>query len=248
MRGIERIAKIPEGFAVVPLPSAIEPDGNEREERKPLLAELKLQAEEREGIELPTEQLHIDPVERGGLCGKLPPPPPAEKVKGEHRPDTGTVVIHHAEQTEDIAQQDHEHADRHIEPFLPLFSCAFHHADAKQTEEQRPDDILVEGIEPGAAVHQIERELGEERERQHPQRVAPEAVRVEVALHRHEGEHREGEAARAGQPLLPRQERGPEVVHEHEGHREEMQRRGAEIKLSFHSGNSLQGRDLSFSV
>ena len=49
MRGVKRIAGILERLAVVSLPPAVEPDRYEREERKPLLAKFKVEAEDADG-------------------------------------------------------------------------------------------------------------------------------------------------------------------------------------------------------
>lgn len=81
MNGIKRIAGILEGLAVIPLPPAVEPDRYEREERKSLLAKLKVEAEDADGIQQPAHQVHVDPIERQHLPEELPPVPSAEKVE-----------------------------------------------------------------------------------------------------------------------------------------------------------------------
>ena len=121
-----------------------------------------------------------------------------------------------------------------IAPRLSLFLHFFHQVNAQQADEQRPDDILVHGIEPCSAVHQVEGYLRKQRKDQHPQGIALEAPRVEIALHRHKGEHRESKPSHACEPLLRRQKRCPQVIHQHEGHRQNMQRRRAKIKPFFH--------------
>ena len=104
--------------------------------------------------------------------------------------------------------------------------------DAEEPEQQRPDDVLVDRIEPGAAVHEVKRDLGKECKHEHSAQVLPEIVRVEVALDGHEGEDRESETAHAGQPLLRRQKRRPEVIHEHEGHGDDVKCRRTQVEMS----------------
>ena len=104
--------------------------------------------------------------------------------------------------------------------------------DAEEPEQQRPDDVLVDRIEPGAAVHEVKRDLGKQCKHEHAAQILLEIVRVEVALDGHEGEDRESETAHAGQPLLRRQKRRPEVIHEHEGHGDDVKCRRTQVEMS----------------
>lgn len=104
--------------------------------------------------------------------------------------------------------------------------------DAEEAEQQRPDDVLVNRIEPGAAVHQVKRDLGKQRKHEHAAQVFPKIVRVEVALDGHKRKDWEGEAAHAGQPLLRRQKRRPEVIHEHKGHGDDVKCRCTQVEMS----------------
>ena len=45
--------------------------------------------------------------------------------------------------------------------------------DAEEAEQQRPDDVLVNRIEPGAAVHEVKRNLGKQRKHEHATQVLP---------------------------------------------------------------------------
>ena len=64
MYRIKRVAGILKRLAVVSLPPAVEPDGHEREQCKPLLADLKLQSEKLDRENLSSDERHIDPIER----------------------------------------------------------------------------------------------------------------------------------------------------------------------------------------
>ena len=97
MHRVKGIAGILEWFAVAALPPAIQPDGYQRQQRKPLLAKFKLHAEQPDGVHQPAQKLHIDPVQGQHLSQQAPPFPAPEEVEGEHRQHTGTVVIRHAQ-------------------------------------------------------------------------------------------------------------------------------------------------------
>ena len=59
--------------------------------------------------------------------------------------------------------------------FSALFTHGFHQMNAQKTEQQRPDHILVHRIEPGSAVHQVERHFREHGKQRKAQGVFPEA-------------------------------------------------------------------------
>ena len=78
---IERIAEIPEPAAVISLPSAVQPDRNQREKRESLSGQLERSAEQGDFIHKSAQQLHIDVPQAGKLSGKAPPCPFPEKVE-----------------------------------------------------------------------------------------------------------------------------------------------------------------------
>ena len=219
MYRIKRVAGILKRLAVVSLPPAVEPDGHEREQCKPLLADLKLQSEKLDRENLSSDERHIDPIERRDLPEQLPPLSAAEEIEHKHRQNAHAVIIYHAERAERKAQHRDRNASQKIEPCLPLFPHGLHRPNAEKADEQRPDDILVHRVEPRAAVHQVKGNFRQQRKNQHPLRVFFETVRVEVALHRHEGKNGERETSHAGHPLLRKKKRRPQVVEQHEGHR-----------------------------
>ena len=75
MHRIKSIAQILEGLAVVALSSAVQPDGNQRQQRQSLLTDLKFVSEQVNGIHQTTQHLHIDPVKRKELSQQAPPFP-----------------------------------------------------------------------------------------------------------------------------------------------------------------------------
>ena len=86
MYGIKGIAGILEWLAVIALPSAVQPDGHQCQQRQPLLAKLKVHAEELNGVHKPTQQLHVDPVQRSQLPQQTPPLLPPENLRSENWP------------------------------------------------------------------------------------------------------------------------------------------------------------------
>ena len=184
------------------------------------------------GIHQTTEELDIDPIQGEELAQEAPPLPATEEIENEQREHTGTIVIHHAEDAEHGTEYHDQRHRQHVNSDLLLLPRLLHQMDAEEAEQQRPDDILVNRIEPGAAVHQVKRNLGKQRKHEHATQVLSKIVRVEVALDGHEGEDRESEATHAGQPLLRRQKRRPEVIHEHEGHGDDVKCRRTQVEMS----------------
>ena len=66
---------------MVSLPPAIQPDGDERQQRKALLADLKRNAEQLHRIHQAAQHLDIEPVQREQLPCQAPPYPATEKVE-----------------------------------------------------------------------------------------------------------------------------------------------------------------------
>ena len=234
MDGVKGVARILERLAVVTLSPAVQPDGNERQQRQSLLAQLKFHAQQPHGVHQAAQQLHIHPVESQQLPQQTPPFPTTEDIEDQHRQNTGAVVVHHAQRTQRHTGEGHEDEHQQERPALSLPPYRLCQPDTQKPQQQRPDHVLVYRVEPCAAVHQVEGYLGEHREHQHPQGVFLKAVGVEIALHRHEGKDGEGQPPRAGQPFLRRKQGGPEVIHQHKGHGEDMERRRADVKGFFH--------------
>lgn len=61
---IKCIADVLEWFAVITLSATIQPDGNQCQKGKSLLAQLKFHAKELNRIHQTTQQFHIQPVQR----------------------------------------------------------------------------------------------------------------------------------------------------------------------------------------
>ena len=232
MHRVEGVAGVLEWLTVVALAAAVEPYRNQGEEGEALLTQLDFGAKNVYGIHQTTEELDIDPIQGEELAQEAPPLPTTEEIENEHRENAGTVVIHHAEGAEHCAEYHNQRHRQHVNSDLLLLPRLLHQMDAEETEQQRPDDVLVDRIEPGAAVHEVKRDLGKECKHEHSAQVLPEIVRVEVALDGHEGEDREGEATHTGQPLLRRQKRRPKMIHEHEGHGDDVKCRRTQVEMS----------------
>ena len=100
MYGIKGIAGILERLAVIALPSAVQPDGDERQKCKPLLTDLKFHAEYMDGIQQTAQELHIDPVEGEKLSCQTPPLPSPEEIKNKDHKHTGAIIIYHTYRSE----------------------------------------------------------------------------------------------------------------------------------------------------
>lgn len=232
MQRIEGVAGVLEWLTVVALAATVDPYQDQGEEGEALLTQLDLSAKDVHGIHQTTEELDIDPVQGEELAQEAPPLPTAEEIENEHREHAGTVVIHHTEGAEHGTERHDQNHGQHVKHQLLFFPRLLHQIDAEKTEQQCPDDVLVHRVEPGAAVHEIKRNLGKQCKHKHATQVLPEIVRVEVALDGHEGEDREGEASHAGQPLLRREKRRPEVIHEHEGHGDDVKCCRTQVEMS----------------
>ena len=96
---IKSVAEILKRPVMEPLPSFVEPDRDQRQKGKPLLAQLEAVPEKGKWEHLPAQKLHIDPVEGSDLPQQIPPLPSPEKVKDKYGQHSGAVIVHHAEGT-----------------------------------------------------------------------------------------------------------------------------------------------------
>lgn len=173
MHRVEGVAGVLERLAMVALAATIESDRNQGEKGEALLTQLDFGAKNVYGIHQTTEELDIDPIQGEELAQEAPPLPSTEEIENEHREHAGTVVIHHAEGAEHCTEYHDQCHRQHVERHLLPLSRLLHQMDAEETEQQRPDDVLVDRIEPGAAVHQVKRDLGKQRKHKHTTQVLP---------------------------------------------------------------------------
>ena len=171
MHRVKRVAGVLKRPRVVALAAAIEPYRDQCEEGEALLTQLDFGAEDVHGIHQTTEELDIDPVQGEELAQEAPPLPTAEEIENEHREHAGSVVIHHAEGAEHGTEHHNQRYRQHVERHLLLLPRLLHPMDAEKTEQQRPDDVLVDRIEPGAAVHEVKRNLGKQCKHKHTTQV-----------------------------------------------------------------------------
>ena len=141
------------------LPPAIQPDGHQRQQRKPLLTQLKLHAEQPDGVHQPAQKHHVDPVQGQHLSQQAPPFPAPENVKSEHGQHTGTVVICHAQRSQQRPCCCHCGAHRQRDPELLLFAHRFHQMHPQKSQQQRPnitvgDDGII-FIQPGDSFETV---------------------------------------------------------------------------------------------
>ena len=173
MHRVEGVAGVLEWLTVVALAAAVESDRDQREEGEALLAELNFGAEDVHGIHQTTEELDIAPIQGEELAQEAPPLPASEEVENEHREHAGAVVIHHAEGAEHCTEYHNQRHRQHVNSDFLLLPRLLHQMDTEKPEQQRPDDVLVNRIEPGAAVHQVKRNLGKQRKHEHAAQVFP---------------------------------------------------------------------------
>lgn len=171
MHRVEGVTGALEWLTVVALAAAIEPDWDQGEEGEALLTQLDFGAKNGYGIHQTTEELDIDPIQGEELAQEAPPLPATEEIENEHREHAGTVVIHHAEGAEHSTEHHDQRYRQHVERHLLLLSRLLHQMDAEEAEQQRPDDVLVDRIEPGAAVHEVKRNLGKQCKYKHAAQV-----------------------------------------------------------------------------
>lgn len=173
MHRIEGVAGVLEWLTVVALTAAIESDWDQGEEGEALLTQLDFGAEDGHGIHQTTEELDIDPIQGEELAQEAPPLPATEEIENEHCEHAGTVVIHHAEGAKHCAEYHNQRHRQHVNSDLLLLPRILHQMDTEEAEQQRPDDVLVDRIEPGAAVHEVKRNLGKQRKHEHAAQVFP---------------------------------------------------------------------------
>ena len=204
------------------LPPAIQPDGHQRQQRKPLLTQLKLHAEQPDGVHQPAQKHHVDPVQGQHLSQQAPPFPAPENVKSEHGQHTGTVVICHAQRSQQRPCCCHCGAHRQRDPELLLFAHRFHQMHPQKPQQQRPDHVLVHRVEPCPAIHQIKGHFRKQCKQQQPQGITLQIPGMKVAFHCHKCKDRERQPPGTSQPLLCRQKGRPQVIHQHQRHGNDM--------------------------
>ena len=111
----------------------------------------------------------------------------------------------------------------------PLFEL-LQKGDEQQGDEEGPKDVLVEGIDEAAAVHQVKGHLGEHRPGKDTQQVEGKTGGVEVPLHQQEGKDGVSHPPHAGEPVGGGEEGGPHMVAEHEPHGQDVEHRPAEVQ------------------
>lgn len=173
MHRVEGVAGVLEGLTVIALAAAVESDWDQREEGEALLADLDFGAKNVYGIHQTTEELDIDPIQGEELAQEAPPLPSTEEIENNHCEHTGTVVIHHAEGAEHGSEYHNQRHRQHINSDFLLLPRLLHQMDAEEAEQQRPDDVLVNRIEPCATVHQVKWNLGEQCKHEHAAQVFP---------------------------------------------------------------------------
>ena len=173
MYRIEGVASVLEGSAVVTLAFTVDPDRDQCEEGEALLTHLDFGAEDVYLIHQTTEEFNIDPVQGEELAQEAPPLTAAEEIENEHREHAGSVVIHHAEGAEHGTEHHDQKHGQYVKRQLLFLPRLLHPVDAEKTEQQCPNDILVHRVEPGAAVHEIKRNLGKQCKHKHAAQVLP---------------------------------------------------------------------------
>ena len=223
------------------LPPAIQPDGHQRQQRKPLLTQLKLHAEQPDGVHQPAQKHHVDPVQGQHLSQQAPPFPAPENVKSEHGQHTGTVVIHHAQRAQHRARHHHKSGYQQVQPCFLLFAHRFHQMHPQKPQQQRPDDVLMHRVEPCPAIHQIKGHFRKQCKQQQPQGITLQIPGMKVAFHCHKCKDRERQPPGAGQPVLRRQKCRPQVIHQHQRHGNEMKRCCTQVNAICGSGTNRFG-------
>lgn len=173
MHRIEGVAGVLEWLTVVALAAAVESDRDQRKEGEALLTQFDLGAEDVHGIHQTTEELDIDPVQGEELAKEAPPLTATEEIENEHREHAGTVVIHHAEGAEHGTERHDQNHGQHIKRQLLFLPRLLHQMYTEKTEQKCPDDVLVDRVEPGTAVHEIKRNLGKQCKHKHAAQVLP---------------------------------------------------------------------------
>lgn len=173
MHRVEGVTGVLEWLTVVALAAAVQPDRDQGKEGEALLTQLDFGAEDGHGIHQTTEELDIDPIQGEELAEEAPPLPSTEEIENEHREHAGTVVIHHAEGAEHGTEYHNQRHRQHVNSDFLLLPRLLHPVDAEEAKQQRPDDVLVDRIEPGAAVHEVKRNLGKQRKHEHATEVFP---------------------------------------------------------------------------
>ena len=173
MHRVEGVASVLEWLTVVALAAAVDPDRDQGEEGEALLTQLDFGAENAYGIHQTTEELDIDPIQGEELAQEAPPLPATKEIENEHREHASAVVIHHAEGAKHSTEYHNQRNRQYVNSDFLHLPRLLHQMDAEEPEQQRPDDVLVDRIEPGSAVHEVKRNLGKQRKHEHATQVLP---------------------------------------------------------------------------
>lgn len=245
MQGIKAVAEHLKGFAMRPLPSVIEPNGDECRKCKSLLYDTERNAEKRYIKIKSLDQNHIKVIEGCDLTQQAPPCPFVEEIENQNGENACTVVVQHENRTGYVSQKTGTKACEDLHPKKAGLSGCFVEIDKSKTAQQRPNNILMEGVENAAAVHQIKWDFRNQRKEEQAQGIATEIMGVEVSLHYQKCKDRKCKSANAVEPLRTGNEHCPKVIAEHECHSQQVERHSAQVKMirAFHNMSS-QNKDL----
>ena len=149
MRGIKAVIQISDRLIIRTLLSAIEPNGNEREHGECLHHKLKGLSEKHDGDKLSADDLDADEIKANNLPQKRPPFSLSEKIKHQDDQDTAVVIIHKGDDAEQTAEQYRTDENEDTDP-KRLFVCFFVEENEKDTDEERPKHVLMQGRYPRA--------------------------------------------------------------------------------------------------
>ena len=159
MGRIEPVAKLLKPFGGVAFSAPVEPDGDQRQDGQALLRDLHRNASQCDGENQAFQHLKIKIIHANKLADTTPECGATEKIEDENHQNTGGIVIGKAEQSQKSTKKNSADTCEGFQKSFEGFFRFFIQMDHPKTDQQRPQYILVQRIESGTAIHQIERYL-----------------------------------------------------------------------------------------
>ncbi len=149
---VKGVAEILEPLSMIPLPPLVQPNQRQGQHRKSLLRDF----ESEHGNEDRRNKECIQDNQENELHGKTRGRPLAEKIKHQHHQDAGAAVI----RRQGLAQKEPKHNpdnQHHLEPLAGVTAVLFRRPHQKESNQERPEDVLMGKVHQPPAAHQVKR-------------------------------------------------------------------------------------------
>ena len=157
MYRIKSITYVLKCLGMISLSAAIKPDRNQGKQCKSLLYDVQFKAANLHRIIVSSQNFHVYIVQACKLPQKAPPFSPPKEIKYHHSQDTGAEIIHHGKRPQCQIKNHNQKTNQPGQPPLFLPFHLFYNGNGKQSNQKRPENILMKRINNRAAVEKIKR-------------------------------------------------------------------------------------------